>query len=190
MNITRQRSTKETTVAVELNVHGTQQVTIDTGLPFLNHMLEQLGTHAGWNLKIIASGDIKVDDHHLIEDVALCLGDALQEAWRTRQRIQRYGQRALPMDEVLVLCALDLSGRPYCKCDLPFTREYVGHLNTEMWSHFFHSLAMAGAFTLHIQTLATGNNHHLVEASFKALAYALSEALQPKDREASTKGVL
>jgi imidazoleglycerol phosphate dehydratase HisB len=190
MPIKQERNTKETSIAIELEIVGTQQLNIDTGLPFFDHMLTQLAHHAGWDLTLKATGDLAVDDHHLIEDTAICLGEVLQTIWRTRKGMQRYGQRFLPMDEVLVLCAIDLSGRPYCSCDLPFSREIVGKINTEMWSHFFHSLAMAGRFTLQIKTFSNGNNHHLVEASFKALAYALSEALEIKDRSSSTKGVL
>ncbi len=188
--IHRKRKTKETEVELILNVDGHQQINIDTGHPFFNHMLHQLAWHACWDLDLKARGDLDLDDHHLVEDVALVLGAAIQEAWRARERLQRFGQRFLPMDEALVLCALDLSGRPFAKTGLKLKRKRVGKLSVEMVPHFFHSLAMAGAFTLHIRQLAGKNAHHVVEACFKALAQALREAFTPVSRESSTKGTL
>ena len=188
--IRKERATKETSISLELNIDGSQQIDIETGHGFFDHMLHQLAYHAGWDLTLKAKGDLEVDDHHLIEDVALTLGSALQDAWRSRDKMQRYGQRLLPMDETLVMCALDLSGRPLSQTQLELTRESVGGLACEMVPHFFYSFAIAGAFTLHIRQVTGSNHHHIIEASFKALAHALREALTPVNREASTKGVL
>jgi len=184
------RKTKETEIELSLNVHGTQQVNIQTGHGFFDHMLHQLAFHGGWDLDLKASGDLHIDDHHLVEDVGLILGTALQEAWRGIDGMTRYGQRLLPMDETLVMCAVDLCGRPFCKTKLKLSREAVGGLACEMVPHFFHSLAMNGAFTLHLRRVTGSNHHHLIEASFKALAYALREALTPVKKQTSTKGVL
>ncbi|MEM1055896.1 MAG: imidazoleglycerol-phosphate dehydratase HisB [Bacteroidota bacterium] len=185
------RTTKETTVTVELTIDGSQQVANDTGLPFLDHMLDQLAFHAGWDLMVKADGDLEVDEHHTVEDVALTLGSVLQEAWRNRaDRFARYGQRWLPMDEALVLAAVDLSGRPFCDVRLKLKRDTVGGIAAEMWDHFFQSLAMAAMMTLHIQRERGTNGHHIVEASFKSLARALREALAITDQATSTKGSL
>ena len=185
------RTTRETSVTVSLDPDGAQTRDLDTGLGFLDHMLDQLAFHAGWDLMVNAEGDLGVDEHHTVEDVALALGDALQQAWRDRaDRMVRYGQRLLPMDEALVLAAVDLSGRPFCAVDLGLPRDTVGGIAAEMWDHFFLSLAMAGAFTLHLRTERGTNAHHIVEASFKALARALAEALAVSDRATSTKGSL
>ena len=188
--IERTRKTKETEISLSLNIDGSQQIDIQTGHAFFDHMLHQLAYHAGWDMTLKASGDLDVDDHHLVEDAALVIGSALQEAWRSRTRMQRYGQRILPMDETLVLCAVDLSGRPLAKTKLRLKRESVGNLACEMVPHFFYSLAMAGMFTLHIRRITGSNTHHLVEASFKALARALREALTLAAADTSTKGVL
>jgi imidazoleglycerol phosphate dehydratase HisB len=142
-------------------------------------------------MKLKAQGDLDVDDHHLVEDVALVLGDALQEAWRGLSGMHRYGQRLLPMDESLILCAVDLSGRPYAVTELGLVRETVGNLATEMIPHFFHSLAVAGAFTLHVRKVVGSNHHHIIEGAFKALARALAEALSTSGSGTpSTKGAL
>ena len=188
--IRKERNTKETQIRLALDVDGNQKVKIHTGHGFFDHMLHQLAFHAGWDLELEAEGDLDVDDHHMVEDVALILGSALQEAWRARPGMKRYGQRILPMDETLVLCAVDLSGRPFSKTRLRLRRETVGNLATEMVPHFFSSLATAGAFTLHIRRITGHNHHHLIEASFKALARALREALTVVSQETSTKGVL
>lgn len=190
-SVTLSRDTKETRIQLTLNVAGNRAVQIDTGLPFFNHLLEQLAFHAGWDLNLQASGDIEIDDHHLIEDVAIVLGLAIDLLRQSRPGLARYGQRLLPMDETLVLCAVDLSGRAAAVIDLPFTREAVGGLATEMWPHFFKTLASKGQFALHLKTQYFDNHHHLIEASFKALAQALKEALAVQGSSVtSTKGVL
>ena len=184
------RKTKETDIRLVLNVHGSQEVKIDTGHGFFDHMLHQLAFHGGWDLELKAVGDLVIDEHHLVEDVALTLGSALQEVWRGLPSMQRYGQRLLPMDETLIMCAIDLCGRPHAITKLKLTREAVGGLSCEMVPHFFQSLATAGAFTLHLRKVTGKNHHHIIEASFKALAYAFREALAPVQKQTSTKGVL
>jgi len=189
--ISKTRETKETSVALQLNVDGEKNVSVTTGLKFFDHLLEQLAFHGGWDLLLQANGDIDVDDHHMIEDVAIVLGDALNDIRQSRSGLTRYGQRLLPMDSTLVLCAVDLDGRGHCVTDLPFTREAVGGIATEMWPHFFKTLASRGQFSLHLKTMYFDNHHHLIEASFKALARALREALNQNGNSInSTKGTL
>ncbi len=188
--IRKTRKTKETDIELALNIDGSQIVDIQTGHPFFDHMLHQLAWHAGWDLTLKAQGDLEIDDHHLIEDVGLVLGAALQDVWRNRKKMQRYGQRLLPMDETLIMCAVDLCGRPYSVCKLKLKREAVGGLACEMVPHFYNSLATAGAFTLHMRKVTGKNHHHIIEASFKALSKALKEALTVSGNQTSTKGVL
>ncbi|WP_251359378.1 imidazoleglycerol-phosphate dehydratase HisB [Kangiella sp. TOML190] len=185
-----ERQTKETQIDIQLKIRGSQQLKINTGLAFFDHMLSQLALHAGWDLRLKASGDLEVDDHHLIEDVAICLGRAFNQAWRQQSNIKRFGQRLLPMDASLVMVAVDVAGRSYCVCDLPFDREMLGGIATEMWKHFFYSFAINAHISLHIKTEYFDNNHHLIEACFKGLAFALSEALESNNKENSSKGVL
>ena len=185
------RQTKETTVSVSLTLDGRQSADCDTGLPFLDHMLDQLAFHAGWDLTVRATGDLHVDEHHTVEDVAITLGSVLQEAWRERSdRFARYGQRWLPMDDALVLAAVDFSGRPFCDVRLKLKRDAVGGIAAEMWDHFFESLATSAAITLHIKRERGRNSHHVVEASFKALARAFREGLAVTNEATSTKGSL
>ena len=188
--ISIERKTKETDIKLQLRVDGSQSLNIDTGIGFLDHMLTALSSHARWDLDLTVKGDLEVDDHHTVEDVAIVLGQALQQAWRERVTIQRYGQRLLPMDEALILCAVDLSGRPYYIGELEFTREVIGGISTEMFEHFFYTLAMQAQITLHLKPMTFRNNHHLIEGCFKALAYALKEALVTTDGSNSTKGML
>ncbi|HFB66108.1 MAG TPA: imidazoleglycerol-phosphate dehydratase HisB [Aeromonadales bacterium] len=196
------RETNETQISLKLTIDGQQHISINSGIAFFDHMLNQLAFHAGWDLELEATGDIEVDDHHLVEDVALLLGQAIEQAWRTRssQGFNRYGKSLLPMDEALVLCALDLSGRPCCVCQLNFTREYTGKVSTEMWPHFFRSFSQTGQFTLHLQQMNGENNHHIIEAAFKATAMAFKQALasnpentpsqNSSSTSSSTKGLL
>lgn len=184
------RVTKETDIELELNVHGTQQIEINTGIGFLDHMIHQLAAHGRWDMKLIVSGDLEIDDHHTVEDIAIVIGDALQQSWRGLESMNRYGQRLLPMDEALILCAVDLSGRGVYVGELPFSREFLGKISTEMFDHFFFTLATSAAINLHIEPVHFKNNHHLAEGSFKALAYALREALSPAEGTNTTKGVL
>ena len=136
------RTTAETDITVEINLDGTGKYDNQTGVGFFDHMLDQLASHAGWYLNLQVTADLEVDDHHGIEDVAICLGEALYEAWQAAKPNQRYGQRLLPMDEALTLCAVDLCGRPYSVIDLPFSQSQLGGINTEMWEHFFYTLAI------------------------------------------------
>lgn len=184
------RKTKETNIQLCLNVKGQQNVKIDTGIAFLDHMLQQLAIHARWDLSIEVAGDLQVDDHHTVEDIAICLGDALQKSWRNLPSMQRYGQRLLPMDEALIMCAVDLSGRGIYVGELNFTRENIGKMSSEMFEHFFNTLAINSAMTLHIKPFYFRNNHHLAEGCFKSLAYALKEALEISHGDNTTKGVL
>ena len=184
------RKTKETTISLSLQVRGEQKIDINTGIGFLDHMIEQLASHARWDLSINVDGDLHIDDHNSVEDIAICLGDALQQSWRNLPSMKRYGQRLLPMDEALILCAVDLSGRGIYVGELEFTREMLGEASTEMFEHFFNTLAMSAAMTLHIEPLHFRNNHHLAEGCFKALAYALKEALSPSQGDNTTKGML
>ncbi|TQV88748.1 imidazoleglycerol-phosphate dehydratase HisB [Aliikangiella coralliicola] len=185
-----ERQTKETNIALALNISGSQQININTGIGFLDHMLQQLASHARWDLDIQVKGDLEVDDHHTVEDIAICLGDALQQSWRNLSSMQRYGQRLLPMDEALIMCAVDLSGRGIYVGDLEFSRENLGGVSTEMFEHFFRTLASSAAITLHINPMYYRNNHHLAEGCFKAVAYALKEALGSATGENTTKGML
>ena len=184
------RETKETSISLALNVEGKQQISINTGLPFFDHMLTQLALHAGWDMQLNAQGDLDVDDHHLIEDIAICLGQALNQAWRSKGQIERYGQRLLPMDATLVLVAVDICGRGYSVTNMPFSREFMGNVATEMWKHFFYTLAINAQISLHIKTEYFDNNHHLIEACFKGLAFAFKDALKKTQLSNSSKGVL
>lgn len=185
------RATKETQIELKLDVNGDpNDKNINTGLPFLDHMLDQLASHAGWNLQLTMTADLEVDDHHGVEDAAICLGEAFYQAWQQAKPSQRYGQRLLPMDEALTQCAVDLCGRPYAVLDLPFSQPMLGGINTEMWEHFFYTFAINSKITLHLKNQYFRNNHHLIESAFKAMAYALKEALQPVAGERSTKGML
>ena len=184
------RKTKETDINLSLNINGSQKTSINTGIGFLDHMLEQLASHARWDLSIQIKGDLQIDDHHTVEDIAICLGDALQQSWRDLTSMQRYGQRLLPMDEALIMCAVDLSGRGIYIGELEFTRETIGNISTEMFEHFFNTFAISSAMTLHINPMYFRNNHHLIEGCFKALAYALKEALTISTGENTTKGLL
>ena len=184
------RKTKETSISLSLNTNGTQKIQIKTGIGFFDHMLEQLASHARWDLTVKVTGDLYVDDHHTVEDVAICLGDALQQSWRSLKTMQRYGQRLLPMDEALILCAIDLSGRGIYVGELDFTRENINQFSTEMFEHFFSTFATSAAMTLHIKPMYFRNNHHLAEGCFKSVAYALKEALKTAEGNNTTKGIL
>lgn len=186
---TIKRSTKETKIELTLTLDSEQQGRINTPIPFFSHMLEQIAKHGGFNLALDAQGDIEVDDHHLIEDTALALGDALRTALSDKWGISRFGF-TLPMDESLATVAIDLSGRAHCVFEGIFTREFVGGMATEMVPHFFKSLASALNATLHISVTGS-NHHHMIEACFKSLGRALNQACaQTGSSLPSTKGVL
>lgn len=189
---TLERKTAETDIAVSLNLDGTGQSEISTGLAFFDHMLEQIARHGLVDLKLSCDGDLKVDEHHTIEDVAIALGETITKALGNKIGIQRYAF-ALPMDETLATIALDLSGRPYLKFDASFNREKVGDFPTEMVEHFFYSLAIHLKATLHLSVKGE-NDHHKIEACFKGLARCLRASASRNERNAnilpSTKNLL
>ena len=183
------RKTNETDIEVEVDLDAAAKPDIATGLGFFDHMLEQLGTHGGFGLRLRCSGDLHIDEHHTVEDCALALGQALREALGNKRGLARYGF-VLPMDEAQATATLDLSGRPYFVFEGAFARERVGDLPTELVPHFFHSLCQAGGITLHL-AVRGDNAHHQVEACFKAVARALRMALRREgDALPSSKGVL
>ncbi|KTD16971.1 bifunctional histidinol-phosphatase/imidazoleglycerol-phosphate dehydratase HisB [Legionella jordanis] len=183
------RRTKETALELTLTLDDEHDSTIETPIGFFNHMLEQVAKHGGFCLEIKAQGDVEVDDHHLIEDSALALGEALKQALNDKKGIARYGF-TLPMDESQASIIIDLSGRSYCKFDGQFSREFVGGLATEMIPHFFHSFANALGATIHVQVKGE-NHHHMIEACFKALGRVLRQACSQTGTDLpSTKGVL
>lgn len=183
------RQTKETRIELSLTLDQEQQSPINTPIPFFSHMLEQIAKHGGFDLSLNAQGDVEVDDHHLIEDTALALGEGLRCALADKWGINRFGF-TLPMDESLAAVAIDISGRAYCRFEGNFTREFVGGMATEMVPHFFKSLASALNATIHI-SVSGSNHHHMIEACFKALGRALNQACaQTSSSLPTTKGVL
>ena len=187
------RKTKETEINVTLNLDGSGRAEVDTGIGFLDHMLEGFARHGFFDLKCKVKGDLRVDGHHTAEDTGIVLGQAIREAAGDKRGIRRYGYFILPMDEVLALCAVDLCGRPYLQFDCPFTAERVGELDTELVKEFFYAVSYSAGMNLHLRILQPGNNHHMIEALFKAFAKALDETitLDPRISDAlSTKGRL
>jgi imidazoleglycerol-phosphate dehydratase len=191
---TVRRETRESQVEVLLNVDGTGQADVQTGIGFLDHMLDSLARHARFDLTVRARGDLHVDQHHTCEDVGITLGQALSQALGERRAIRRFGDATVPLDEALVQVALDLGGRGWATIDLPLKSPQIGSLSSEMLPHFLASFAMEGRFNLHVRLLAGGNDHHKAEAAFKALARALDDATRPDPRiqgiVPSTKGVI
>jgi imidazoleglycerol-phosphate dehydratase len=190
--VTVARRTRETTVTVTLDVDGSGTARVATGVGFYDHLLTSLAHHALFDLEIDAAGDLEVDEHHTVEDVALVLGAALAEALGDRAGIRRFGDAAVPMDESLATAVVDVGGRPYAVIDLPFHGERVGALPLQLVEHALESFARTSGTTLHLRG-AGRNDHHLAEAAFKALARAVREACEPDPRRtgvASTKGAL
>jgi len=188
-----ERSTKESKVVVSLDLDGTGETDVSTGVPFFDHMLGQLGKHSGIDLTVQASGDVEVDSHHVVEDVSIVLGQAVREALGDKVGITRFGSALVPLDEMLVQVAVDVSGRPYCVHEEPELVELIGSYDTTLTRHVFESFAASADVCLHVRVLAGRNAHHVVEAQFKAVARALREAvsLDPRSRGVpSTKGVL
>ena len=187
------RKTKETDISVGLNIDGIGKSNIDTGIGFFNHMLEGFSKHGFFDLDMTCDGDLNVDCHHTIEDCGIVLGNAIAQAVGDKKGIKRFGSFILPMDEVLVLCAIDLSGRPYLQFDGEFTCERVSDMDTEMVREFFYAVSYSAVMNLHIKVLTPGNNHHMIEAMFKAFAKALDDACTYDSRikdVMSTKGSL
>ena len=188
-----QRKTKETDIQVKLNLDGSGNSVINTGIGFFNHMLEGFSKHGFFDLNLNCEGDLAVDCHHTIEDCGIVLCNAIREALGDKSGIKRFGSCILPMDESLVLCAIDLSGRPYLVFDGEFTTEKIGYMDTEMVKEFFYAISYSAGMNLHIKVLTPGNNHHMAEAMFKAFARALDEAVSRDPRVQgilSTKGSL
>ena len=187
-----ERNTKETQIKLSLNLDGSGKNEISTGIEFFDHMLTQISTHGLIDLKIKATGDIGVDCHHLVEDTGIALGLALKEALGDKKGITRYGKAIIPMDETLVLCAIDISNRPYANIDDPFTTKMLGEFQTEMVKEFFIALANNAGFNIQTIIFRGTNNHHMVEGTFKAFARALMEAvsINPRFGLPTSKGVL
>ena len=187
------RTTKESDVLVEINLDGTGEIAVDTGVPFYDHMLSQLGKHGAFDLNVKTKGDISVDEHHTIEDTALALGTAFKEALGDKAGIRRYGDATLPLDEVLVRAAVDLSGRPYLVHSETEIAPMIGSYDTTLTKHIWESFVNSADITLHIKVLEGRNAHHVVEAQFKAVARALRDAVAFDAKSVgipSTKGVL
>lgn len=187
-----ERQTKETHIRCQLDLDGQGQSDIATGLPFLDHMLTALSKHSRFDLSLHCQGDLEVDDHHSAEDCALTLGQAFAEALGEARGIKRFASAFAPLDEALARVVIDLSGRPYAVLNMGLKREMLGTLACENIPHFFHSFAMSARLCLHLDILRGDNDHHRAEASFKALALALSEAVRRTDFDdiPSTKGSL
>jgi len=188
-----ERKTKETDITVEIDLDGTGTCSIDTPLPFLSHMLEQIGRHGAFDLVVKATGDVAIDGHHTTEDVGIVLGKALLEALGDRKGIRRYGSATLPMDEALVTVAVDLSGRPFFVWKVPIPKAKLGDFDTELAEVFFEAVARSAQANVHVRLLEGTNLHHIIEVSFKALARSLREAVEIDPRAAgvpSTKGSL
>ena len=189
---TIERNTKETQIKLSINLDGSGKNNISTGIEFFDHMLAQISTHGLIDLDIQAKGDLGVDCHHLVEDTGIALGLALKEALGDKLGITRYGKAIIPMDESLVLCAIDISNRPYANIDDPFTIKMLGEFQTEMVKEFFIALANNAGFNVQTIILRGTNNHHMVEGTFKAFARALMEAvsINPRFGLPTSKGVL
>ncbi len=186
------RTTKEVDVQVDLALDGNGSASADTGIPFFDHMLEQLGKHAGFNLKVKARGDLHVDAHHTVEDTGIAFGEALANALGDKRDIRRFGSAVIPLDEALVQVALDLSSRPYLAHDVDAKAKQIGAYDTRLTEEFLRALCQSAGATIHVRLLAGKNPHHIVEAEFKALARALGDATSPAPGRGvpSTKGTL
>ncbi len=188
------RSTKETSIAVSVNLDGSGQYAVSTGIGFLDHMLEQLSRHSLMDLTVEASGDLHIDFHHTTEDVGICIGEAVSQALGDRAGITRYGSAVIPMDETLSEVALDLSNRPYLIWKVNFSKPKLGEMDTELFKEWFQAFTQSAGATLHVWNKYGENNHHIVESCFKGLARSLRTAIEIDPRKAdaipSTKGTL
>lgn len=188
-----ERNTNETKIQLDLNLDGAGKAEIDSGVGFFDHMMNGFARHGLFNVRLQVDGDLEVDCHHTIEDTGIVLGTAIKEAVGDKKGIRRYGSCMLPMDEALVLCAVDLSGRPYLVYDAAFTAQQCGDMDTEMAREFFYAVSYAAGMNLHLKVLYGSNNHHIMEAMFKAFAKALDMATMYDARISdvlSTKGTL
>lgn len=187
------RKTSETDISLTINLDGRGEGNVNTGIGFFDHMLKSFAKHGFFDLTVNVNGDLFVDCHHTIEDTGIVLGEAIKQALGDKKSIRRYGSVMLPMDEALVLCAIDLSGRPYLRFQGEFTTDRVGYFDTEMVKEFFYAVSYSAGMNLHIKQLDGENNHHIIEAMFKAFAKALDEAVSLDVRITdvlSTKGAL
>ncbi len=191
---TVERKTKETSIEVTVELVGQGRYEIETGLGFLDHMLEQLSRHSLVDIRLKAEGDLHIDGHHTTEDTGIALGQAVSRALGERKGIVRYGEALIPMDETLTRVALDASNRPYLIWKVDFSRDKLGEMDTELFKEWFQAFAFNAGLTLHVENLYGLNNHHIVESSFKGLARALRQAIEIDPRKAdaipSTKGAL
>jgi imidazoleglycerol-phosphate dehydratase len=189
-----ERNTLETQITVAVNLDGTGQSKLDTGVPFLEHMLDQVARHGLIDLEIIAKGDLHIDAHHTVEDIGITLGQALAKAWGDKKGLRRYGHAYVPLDEALSRVVLDLSGRPGLDLNCTFVRGSIGSFDVDLFSEFFHGLVNHAMMTLHIDNLKGANAHHQAETIFKAFGRALRVAVERDERMSgvmpSTKGVL
>jgi len=188
---TLRRETKETTVSVDLVVDGTGTTQITTGIRFFDHMLEQLGKHAGFDLTITAEGDLDIDLHHTVEDVGIVLGNALQQALGDKAGVRRFANALVPLDEALVQVAVDLSGRPFLVYDVDPIAEWIGTFDPQLAEEFWKGFVDGARLTLHLRSITGKNGHHVIEASFKGVARALRDAVRVEGTGVpSTKGTL
>ena len=186
-----QRKTKETNVAVTLVIDGTGTTRISTGIPFFDHMLEQLGKHAGFDLTVAAEGDLDVDLHHTVEDTGIVIGNALQQALGDKVGVRRFANALVPLDEALVQVALDLSGRPYLVYDVDPVAEWIGTFDPQLAEEFWKGFVDGARLTLHVRSVSGKNGHHVIEASFKGVARALRDAVRVEGTGVpSTKGTV
>jgi imidazoleglycerol-phosphate dehydratase len=185
------RETKETKIELTLDVDGGGQASASTGIPFFDHMLEQLGKHSGWNLRIEAEGDLEIDTHHTIEDVGIVLGTAFKDALGDKAGVRRFASAVVPLDEALVQVALDLSGRPFLVYEVDPKSEWIGTFDPQLTEEFWRAFAFAAGITLHMRSLSGKNGHHIIEASFKGVARSLRDAVKIEGTGVpSTKGAL
>ncbi|WP_120498291.1 imidazoleglycerol-phosphate dehydratase HisB [Kiloniella sp. EL199] len=189
-----ERNTNETQITTTINLDGSGKYDVETGVGFLDHMIEQLSRHSLMDITLRAKGDLHIDFHHTAEDVGIALGQAFKQALGDRKGIRRYGSCLLPMDEALSRVALDLSNRPYLVWNVTFDRDKIGDMDTELFREWFQAFAFNAGMTLHVDQIHGFNNHHIIEACFKALARSIREAIEIDPRKAdevpSTKGVL
>jgi len=187
------RTTKETDISLSLNLDGSGQAKLNSSIPFLDHMLEQISRHGLIDLTVEAKGDREIDDHHTVEDIGICLGEALRDALGDKAGVRRYGHAYVPLDEALSRVVLDLSGRPGLEYHIDFPKERVGDFDVDLFKEFFQAVTNHGKITLHVDAIRGGNNHHIIETVFKAFGRALRMAVEPDPRQSgipSTKGAL